>query len=118
MQILSQELSRALQEVSGKVADSDIEDYYKKNEPSYEQATFERIFVPRAKQIVPAVVKPKTGAPGVKPTATPATPAQPPTEVQRKAAEAAMTKVAAELRARAAKGEDPEIGRASWRERV
>jgi hypothetical protein len=108
MQILSQELSRALQEESGKVADSDIEDYYKKNEPSYEQATFARIFVPRAKQIVPAVVKPKPSAPGVKPKATPATATQPPTEAQRKAAEAAMTKVAAELRARAAKGEDPD----------
>ena len=105
MQILSQELSRALQEESGKVPDSDIEDYYKKNEPSYEQATFARIFVPRAKQILPAVAKPKPGAPGVKPKATPA---QPPTEAQRKAAEAAMTKVAAELRARAAKGEDPD----------
>src|SRR5208337_2371547 len=39
MQILSQELGRALQEDSGKVSDSDIEDYYKKNEASYEQAT-------------------------------------------------------------------------------
>src|ERR1700674_3905302 len=61
MQILSQELSRALQEESGKVSDSDIEDYYKKNEPSYEQATFARIFVPRAKQIVNPVVRPKAG---------------------------------------------------------
>ena len=52
MQILSQELSRALQDDSDKVSDADIEDYYKKNEASYEQATFARIFVPRAKQIV------------------------------------------------------------------
>jgi hypothetical protein len=46
MQILSQELTRALQEDSGKVTDGDIEDYYKKNEASYEQATFARILFP------------------------------------------------------------------------
>ncbi len=62
MQILSQELSHALQEDSGKVTDGDIEDYYKKNEASYEQATLARIFIPRAKQIVPPAAKPKAGA--------------------------------------------------------
>lgn len=114
MQILSQELSRALQEDAGKVSDSDIEDYYKKNEPSYEQATFARIFVPRAKQIVNPVVKPKTDTKagtkaGAKASATAtATTYQPPTEAQKKASEEAMTKLAAGLRARAAKGEDPD----------
>src|ERR1700693_2899549 len=95
MQILSQELSRALQEDAGKVSDSDIEDYYKKNESSYEQATFARIFVPRAKQIVNPVVKPKAGAKaGAKASATTIT-NQPPTEAQKKASEEAMTKLAA-----------------------
>ena len=42
-----------------KSRDGDIDDYYKKNEASYEQATFARIFVPRAKQIVNPVVRPK-----------------------------------------------------------
>jgi bifunctional DNA-binding transcriptional regulator/antitoxin component of YhaV-PrlF toxin-antitoxin module len=108
MQILSQELSRALQEDAGKVTDGDIDDYYKKNEASYEQATFARIFVPRAKQIVNPVVKPKAGAKaGAKATATIST-NQPPTEAQKKAAEEVMTKLAAGLRARAAKGEDPD----------
>jgi bifunctional DNA-binding transcriptional regulator/antitoxin component of YhaV-PrlF toxin-antitoxin module len=112
MQILSQELSRALQEESSKVSDGDIDDYYKKNEPSYEQATFARIFVPRAKQIVNAIVKPKAGTTagaktGAKATATIST-NQPPTEAQKKAAEEAMTRLAAGLRARAAKGEDPD----------
>jgi bifunctional DNA-binding transcriptional regulator/antitoxin component of YhaV-PrlF toxin-antitoxin module len=112
MQILSQELSRALQEESSKVSDGDIDDYYKKNEPSYEQATFARIFVPRAKQIVNAVVKPKAGTTagaktGAKATATIST-NQPPTEAQKKASEEAMTRLAASLRARAAKGEDPD----------
>ena len=108
MQVLSGELSSALQEDAGKVTDGDIEDYYKKNEPSYEQATFARIFVPRAKQIVNPVVKPKAGAKaGAK--ATPISSAnKPPTEAQKKASEEAMTKLAAGLRARAAKGEDPD----------
>src|SRR5258707_7225880 len=106
MQILSQELSRALQEDSGKVTDGDIGDYYKKNEPSYEQAGLARIFVPRAKQIVNPVVKPKVGAKtGAKASAAAST-NQPPTEAQKKASEEAMTKLAATLRARAAKGED------------
>jgi hypothetical protein len=108
MQVLSGELSSALQEDAGKVTDGDIADYYKKNEASYEQATFARIFVPRAKQIVNPVVKPKAGAKaGAK--ATPTSSAnKPPTEAQKKASEEAMTKLAAGLRARAAKGEDPD----------
>jgi bifunctional DNA-binding transcriptional regulator/antitoxin component of YhaV-PrlF toxin-antitoxin module len=106
MQVLSGELNSALQEESGKVTDGDIEDYYKKNETAYMQATLERIVVPRAKQIAPSVAAPKTDVKaGVKTTAkAPATP--PPTEAQQKAAEEAMTKVAADLRARAVKGED------------
>jgi bifunctional DNA-binding transcriptional regulator/antitoxin component of YhaV-PrlF toxin-antitoxin module len=108
MQVLSGELSSALQEDAGKVTDGDIDDYYKKNEPSYEQATFARIFVPRAKQIVNPVVKPKVGTKaGAKATPTAST-NQPPTEAQKKASEEAMTKLAAGLRARAAKGEDPD----------
>jgi hypothetical protein len=104
MQILSQVLSSALQEDSGKVTDGDIEDYYKKNEASYEQATFARIFVPRTKQIVNPVVKPKAGAQASAKTSPP----QPPTEAQKKATEEAMKKIAANLRARALEGEDPD----------
>lgn len=104
MQILSQELSRALQEESGKVTDADIDEYYKKNEPSYEQATFARIFVPRAKQLVtPPVPRTKPGAPAAKPA-----PPQAATEAQKQASEAAMKKLAVSLQARAAKGEDPD----------
>jgi hypothetical protein len=104
MQILSQQLSRALQDDSAKVSDIDIEDYYKKNESSYEQAAFARIFVPRTKQIVNSVVSPKAnGTATAKITAN-----QPPTEAQKKAAEEAMKNLADVLRARAAKGEDPD----------
>src|SRR6202166_3288209 len=108
MQVLSGELSSALQEDAGKVTDSDIDDYYKKNEASYEQATFARIFVPRAKQIVNPVVRPKAGpSVGAKASATAST-NRLPTEAQKKASEEAMTKLAAGLRARATKGEDPD----------
>ena len=107
LQILSQELSRALQEDSGKVSDADIEDYYKKNQPSYEQFTLERIYVPRAKQIPPAVKTKADTEAGAK-NAAKTNAEQPPTEEQKKAAEEAMKKVAADLRARAAQGEDPE----------
>ena len=108
MQVLSGELSSALQEEAGKVTDGDIDDYYKKNEASYEQATIARIFVPRAKQIVNPVVRPKAGPNvGAKASATAST-NRLPTEAQKKASEEAMTKLAAGLRARAAKGEDPD----------
>lgn len=107
MQILSQELSRALQDDSNKVTDSEIQDYYNKNQSSYEQATFARIFVPRNKQIAPAAAKPKAGAATGAKAAKPAPP-QPPTEAQKKAGEEAMVKLAGTIRARATKGEDPD----------
>src|SRR5271165_7164501 len=62
MQILTQELSNALQAESQKVSDEDVAENYKKNEASYEQANFVRIFVPRTKQITNPVAKPKAGA--------------------------------------------------------
>jgi hypothetical protein len=109
LQILTQELSGALQADSAKVTDADIEEYYKKNEPSYEQATFMRIIVPRTKQIQPAAASAKPGTPAGTKTATkPNTPPPPPTEAQKKAAEQAMTKLADTIRARAVKGEDPD----------
>jgi hypothetical protein len=107
MQILSQELGRALQEDSNKVSDADIEDYYKKNEASYEQVTLARIYIPRAKQIAPAPAKSKADTEAGAKTAT-TNAEQAPTEEQKKAAAEAMKKVAADLRDRAAKGEDPD----------
>jgi bifunctional DNA-binding transcriptional regulator/antitoxin component of YhaV-PrlF toxin-antitoxin module len=106
MQILSQQLSGALREDANKITDGEIENYYKKNATSYEQATFARIFVPRARQIPPSVVTPKAGAKAGTSTKTSAN--QSPTAAQQKAAEQAMTKLAEDLRARAVKGEDPD----------
>jgi hypothetical protein len=91
MQILSQLLNRSLQEEAGKISDSDLESYYNKNPAAYEEAGFARIFVP-ANQIVNP--KPNTKTEEIKP--------------QPKAGEDAMKKIAVELRARAANGEDPD----------
>jgi hypothetical protein len=103
MQILSRELRDTLQQDAGNVSDADIEAYYKKNEASYEQAAFARIFVPRSKQIVNPPAPSEAGAKDAKP-ASPA----PPTEEQKKAAEEAMKQLAADIRARVVKGEDPD----------
>ena len=46
MQLLAQDLTRALQAEANNVSDADLEDYYRKNQSSYEQATMARIFVP------------------------------------------------------------------------
>ena len=92
MQILSQELNRALQEESGKISDSDLETYYNKNTSTYEEAAFVRIFVPANKQIA----NPK---PNMKDQEI---------EAQQKAGQEAMKKVAAGLRTRAANWEDPD----------
>jgi len=91
MQLLSQDLTRVLQTEANNITDADLEDYYKKNQSSYEEATVARIFVPGAKQ-----------------TTSTQTGATQPTEAQTKTDEDAMTKIAADLRARAANGEDPD----------
>jgi PPIC-type PPIASE domain len=88
MQLLAQDLTRALQADANNITDTDLEDHYRKNQPSYEQATLARIFVPRSKQ---------TGATQAEQE-----------DAQTKADEEAMTKVAAELRVRAVNGEDPD----------
>jgi hypothetical protein len=100
LQILSQELSSTLQADSAKVTDEDIKEYYDKNLPTYEQATFHRIIVPRTKQLTTSAAVAKPGDKTIPPPT--------PTEEQKKAAEDEMTKLADTLRARAAKGEDPD----------
>jgi bifunctional DNA-binding transcriptional regulator/antitoxin component of YhaV-PrlF toxin-antitoxin module len=108
MQILSQELGRNLQTESGNVSDQDIKDYYQKNAANYEQATFVRIFVPHSKRAVtPAPAKKTAGAAKTAaPAAAKAKTLSP--EEQEKAGVEAMKKEADLLRARLAKGEDPD----------
>lgn len=88
LQLLSQDLTRALQAEANNISDADLTDYYKKNEASFEEATLARIFIPHTKQ---AAAAHEDGE-----------------DAQRKADEEAMTKAAADLRARAVHGEDPD----------
>ena len=90
MQILSQELNRALQEDAGRLTDADLEEYYGKNAANFEEADFLRIFVPRNRQIV----NPK---PNMKDSEI---------EAQQKAGEVEMKNIATGLHARATQGED------------
>lgn len=132
MQILSQVLSRNLQEESQKISDDEIQKYYDDNKKNFEEADFQRIYVPKTKQITPpapakpagtAKPAPKTSAkPAIKPTsltlsaqeesenkksgAARAAKMQLTPEEQEKAGEAAMKKVAENLQKRAAAGED------------
>jgi hypothetical protein len=89
MQILTQQLTRRVQEEASKVPEQDIEDYYKKNPDSFMEYSLERIYIPRLKQEPPPSQKLSEQA-----------------EAERqKSAEAQMTKLADTLRARAASGE-------------
>jgi hypothetical protein len=117
MQILSQELGKALQADSNNVSDAEIQDYYTKNQNNFEQATFIRIFVPHTKRV-------ETPAPPVKKAAAAkasadadasktSTAAKPATkkltpEEQQKVSEEAMKKEAAKLRTQLIAGDDPE----------
>ena len=101
MQILTNQLQRKIQKEASDVPPAEIEKYYKDNPEAYTQYSFDRLFVPRVKQ---GENEGKEDDEKL-------------TEEQQKAKEAAdktkaeenekaMTKVAEDLRERAAKGED------------
>jgi parvulin-like peptidyl-prolyl isomerase len=90
MQALRQQLGQSLQEESAKIPDKEIEDYYNKNKAAYEEATLDRLYIPRAQQQDP----PKE------------TLSEADTKKRQEDSEAAMKKEADDLRARAANGED------------
>ena len=107
MQVLTNQLQRQIQEEAAKVPDADIEKYYKANQQAFEQYNVDRLFVPRTKQ----------GENEAKEKEDDEQKDEKLTDEQKKAKEAAekakadegeqaMTKLAADLRARAAAGED------------
>jgi hypothetical protein len=57
VQVLSQLLSQSVQEKAAQIPDADVEDYYKKNEANYQEASLQRLFVPHTKQLPPSKVK-------------------------------------------------------------
>jgi len=90
MELLRLELQHSLEEQAGKVSGAEVQDYYKKKVQDLEQASMLRIYVPKMRQS-------DTPKPGSTPE-----------EVQkaREDSTAAMTKLADDLHARAAAGED------------
>jgi hypothetical protein len=47
IQILSQEMKKAIERRASQISDADVENYYRANTPSFEEAKMERIYVPR-----------------------------------------------------------------------
>jgi hypothetical protein len=114
MQILTNELQRSIQEDAAKVPDKDIAGYYKDHSDNFEQYSLDRLFVPRTKQ-GDALKDEDEDADKDKDkdkdkNAKPSEEEQKAKEAEQKKkqedAEAAMTKMADDLRARAAAGED------------
>lgn len=90
MELLRMELQRSMEEEAGKIPEAELQDYYKKNKADFEQAAILRVFIPKSRQ----TDTPKAGA----------TPEE--TQKARDDSAAAMAKVADDLHARAAAGED------------
>ena len=105
MQMLARELDRNLQEEAGKIPDSEIEAYYQKNSQEFEQFTLDRLFVPRAKvDNQPREMEPKAGE--AKPSEEEIKAKQAEEKAKQEESQEAMTKLADDLRARAAAGGD------------
>lgn len=100
MQILAQQLQQKLQEEAAKVPDADVEKYYQEHPENFEQYTLERLFVPRMKQIEPE------GKEEAKASEQDQKDKEAAEKTKQEEGEKAMTKLADDLRARAASGED------------
>jgi parvulin-like peptidyl-prolyl isomerase len=104
MQLLSQDLTRALQDDANSVSDADVADYYEKNVSSFEQASLARIFVPRDKQPTMNRDEPESSEARREAMPSPGTIGN----AQRKSGEEAMAALAVALHARAVNNEDPD----------
>jgi hypothetical protein len=103
MQVLAKELQENIQEEAAKVPDADIEKYYKDHPDNFEQYNLDRIFVPRTRQ--EAELKSEPGK-NEKLTEDEQKAKQAAEKAKAEEGEQAMTKLADDLRARAAAGED------------
>ncbi len=92
LQVLTRQLAQTLQEESAKVPDHEVQNYYQNNKAAYQEATLERLYIPRTQQQEPSKDISKEAE----------------TDAKKRQAdsEAAMKKEADDLRARAAAGED------------
>lgn len=90
LQVTANLVSQAVQQKASEIPDKDIEDYYNQNLAAYQEATFERLFIPRNKQLDTPKVKLTDAA----------------NQKRLDDAAAVMKKEADTLRTRAAAGED------------
>jgi len=90
LKILASMAYQQLQKDAANVSDSEVSDYYQKHAADYKTITFDRLYVPKQKQIETSAQKPN----------------DPDVEKKRTASEAAMKEEAEKLRTRAAAGED------------
>jgi peptidyl-prolyl cis-trans isomerase C len=104
MQVLSNQLQRKIQKEAADVPEADIEKYYKDNPEAYSQYNVDRIFVPRTKQGETEAKEDDEKEAKMTPEEEKAKEAA--EKAKADEAEQAMTKLADELRDRAAKGED------------
>ncbi len=105
MQVLTNQLQRKLQEDAAKISDAEVEKYYKDNPDAFEQYNVDRIFVPRSKQ-VEAEAKDEDDDKDDKLTDEQKKARETAEKAKAEESEQAMTKLATDLRARAAAGED------------
>ena len=103
MQVLAEALQQKIQEEAAKVPDADIEKYYQEHPESFEQYNLDRIFVPRTKQEGELKTEPGKNE---KLTEDEQKAKEAAEKAQEEAGQQAMTKLADDLRARAAAGED------------
>ena len=91
IEVLARELKKELQIEASKITDADIENYYRSNLTSFEQAEMERIYVPKSQD---------------RPGPADKTPTEAEKREQLQRGEEAMKAEAEKLRARAVAGED------------
>jgi parvulin-like peptidyl-prolyl cis-trans isomerase-like protein len=53
IQVMAQELAKNLRKEAGQISDADVKAYYDKNSDKYQEADFERIYIPKTKQSAP-----------------------------------------------------------------
>jgi len=104
MQILTNQLRRKVQDDAGAIPPEEIEKYYKEHGDAFEQYNLDRVFVPRTKQGEGEAKQEEEKDEKPSEEAQKAKQAEEKTKADEK--EQSMTKVAEDLRARAAAGED------------
>lgn len=106
MQVLTNQLQRKVQDDAGKISPAEIEKYYKDHPEVFEQFNVDRLFVPRTKQSEPEAKEKEEEDKDEKLTDEQKKAKEEADKAKTEANEQAMTKLADDLRARAAAGED------------